>query len=998
MKIQKNNKEQLERETEELRSRVSQLEESEAKYFAMERTVKQREEAFRLLYENAPLAYQSLDENGCLLEINPAWSDLLGYSREEVIGQWCGEFLTAAYREKFEVYFPQFKASGAIHGIEFEMAKKDGAPVVVAAYGRIGHDEQGRFRQTHCILRDITEQKRAEEASGRSEKIYRQMFERSRAVKLLIDPESGQLIDANPAAESFYGYSAEDLKRMKISDINTLPPEQVFAEMTKAKTMQRSHFFFKHRLASGEIRDVEVHSSPLDLGNKTILYSIIHDVTERKRQEEIGRARLSLMEFAESHTLEELLRATLDRAEALTQSQIGFCRFLEADQKTLSLQAWSTNTIGRMCTAEGRGLHYDISEAGVWVDCIHERRAVVHNDYSALPHRKGLPPGHAPVVRELVVPVFRGNRIVAILGVGNKPANYEERDVFMVSLLADLAWDIAEQKLARDALERSEARFRKLYDEAPVAMYISNRNGEIVSVNKTFLEVLGYGREEVLGRGPESFLTSDSRQRMPKIREKFWSEGQASDLSLEIVTKDGTSRHVVADSVALEDPLRGLFALTVFRDITEQKLAEEALARSVEVLRLVFENMNSGLLVLDKYQRIVLANRYARECLSITDEMLGRPLLEAFSHGEALLGDALPWEHKEAVLIIPGNEQKVIGFNSALTPDKNLRVVLFRDITLILENEDRRKRAEQLGVVGELAAKLSHEIKNPLASVFLGLQGLRKADDLSEDSRLALDIISGEVDRLNENIRHVLEAARPLDLSPSLLSLDEWLGNCVRIHRLAARNKEIDIELTGGPNGVCVTFDESALRRVMTNLIQNALDACSPGGRVSVGWRLIGDQEKKTLAPQFVGAIVGIFVADTGSGLPEDVRQSAVFRPFFTTKPMGTGLGLAVVYDLIERHGGTIRINRLGGMTVFEVLLPAGDRSPCWEASCDDVCGSPGREIACQACEVWIRKVGRFCWTVKGRGTRAETGMWPNTCLNCRIFRETNLSYFTPKE
>ena len=171
-------------------------------------------------------------------------------------------------------------------------------------------------------------------------------------------------------------------------------------------------------------------------------------IAERKRAENIMHARLRLLKFAESHSLEEFTQATLDESEALTASTIGFYHLVEADQRTLSLQTWSTNTLQHMCTAEGKGQHYEVAKAGVWVDCVHQRRPVIHNDYDALPHRKGMPPGHAPVVRELVVPIFRANKIVAIIGVGNKPSDYDEWDVEAVSLLGDLSWDITERKRA----------------------------------------------------------------------------------------------------------------------------------------------------------------------------------------------------------------------------------------------------------------------------------------------------------------------------------------------------------------------------------------------------------------------------------------------------------------------------------------------------------------------------------------------------------------------
>jgi PAS domain S-box-containing protein len=147
-------------ELERLRRRVAELEESEAGLKGTERLLKETEERFRSLYENAPLGYQSLDEDGHFLEVNQAWLDTLGYSRKEVIGKWFGDFLAPGYQEHFRINFPKFKAAGEIHGVEFEMLRKDGSQISVALDGHIGRDEQGRFKQTHCILHDVTERKR----------------------------------------------------------------------------------------------------------------------------------------------------------------------------------------------------------------------------------------------------------------------------------------------------------------------------------------------------------------------------------------------------------------------------------------------------------------------------------------------------------------------------------------------------------------------------------------------------------------------------------------------------------------------------------------------------------------------------------------------------------------------------------------------------------------------------------------------------------------------
>jgi PAS domain S-box-containing protein len=155
------------------------------------------------------------------------------------------------------------------------------------------------------ILLDISELKKVEEALKESEKRYRSLFMNNHSVMLIIDPESADIVDANPAATSFYEWSYEELTRKKLTDINTLTERQVFQEMKRAKLKGGRVFHFKHRLASGKIRDVEVYSGPIKVYGRELLYSIIHDITKRRQAE------LSLIEKRKelenkTHELEEV--------------------------------------------------------------------------------------------------------------------------------------------------------------------------------------------------------------------------------------------------------------------------------------------------------------------------------------------------------------------------------------------------------------------------------------------------------------------------------------------------------------------------------------------------------------------------------------------------------------------------------------------------------------------------------------------------------------------
>jgi PAS domain S-box-containing protein len=342
---------------------------------------------------------------------------------------------------------------------------------------------------------------------------------------------------------------------------------------------------------------------------------VLVDISERRRIEESLRFRLSLLDYAVAHSLEELLQRTLDLIGTLTDSPIGFYHFVEPDQNTLRLAAWSTRTVKEFCSAKAQDSHYPIAQAGVWVDCVHERRPVIHNDYASLPHRKGLPEGHAPITRELVVPIIRSDLLVAIVGVGNKPSDYNDGDVQIVSHLADVAWTIIERKRTEESLRRSEQRFRSLFQSMAegfaLCEMIYDEAGRPVdfrylAVNSAFSTLTGLPVGQVWGR--------TVREVLPGI-ESHWIEAFAR------VVQSGQAERIENSVRELDreyevhawctDP--GRFAV-VFSDVTERKRAEKILqdseVRSREAAQVLAEadrNKNQFLAMLSHELRNPLA-------------------------------------------------------------------------------------------------------------------------------------------------------------------------------------------------------------------------------------------------------------------------------------------------------------------------------------------------------------------------------------------------------
>ncbi|MRR52516.1 MAG: PAS domain S-box protein, partial [Rhodocyclaceae bacterium] len=411
-------------------------------------TERKRGEEALLQYENVvSSSTDAMSLVGCdyvYMTVNNTYLRRTGLARDQIVGKPVAEIMGQAdFDEVIKPRIDQCLAGDTVIYSEWFDFPAEGRRHVDVTYSPCWNRKQ-EVTGVVVIARDVTERKRAEETLAHSEGLLK----RTQSLAKVGGWEWDVQAQAMSWTEETYR-----IHEMTPGEVPTGSAEHITRSLACYDEPNRTQILeaFRRCAEEGESYDYEVPFTTAKgrrMWVRTIAVAVwdggkiarvagnLVDITERKRTEEVLQARLRLSEAAGKIGMEELLRQALDETERITGSSIGFVHFFDEDQKALSLQMWSTNTLAKLCSAEGKGRHYGLDEAGVWADCIRERRPVIHNDYPALPHRKGMPAGHTPVVRELVVPILRNERIVAVLGVGNKPQEYDQRDVEMVQSLA----------------------------------------------------------------------------------------------------------------------------------------------------------------------------------------------------------------------------------------------------------------------------------------------------------------------------------------------------------------------------------------------------------------------------------------------------------------------------------------------------------------------------------------------------------------------------------
>ncbi len=252
-----------------------------------ERELLDSEARFRQIAETAQEWIWEVDTEGLYTYSSPMVESLLGFTPDELVGKkYFYDFFLPEEKEKLKsTALELFSKKEIFRNYENTNLHKNGQKVILSTSWSPIFDEYGNLKGYCGVDEDITERRKSEKAVRESETKFRNLFYNHAAVKMIIDPENGNIVEANKAAASFYGWPVETLKNMNIGQINVLPEEDFEREVKRVLSSKKFHFEFRHRKADGNLVDVEVFGSVIENENKELLHSIIYDISEKKKAE-----------------------------------------------------------------------------------------------------------------------------------------------------------------------------------------------------------------------------------------------------------------------------------------------------------------------------------------------------------------------------------------------------------------------------------------------------------------------------------------------------------------------------------------------------------------------------------------------------------------------------------------------------------------------------------------------------------------------------------------
>jgi len=902
MNIREKTREELIIEVQELKQTVNSLEATiEANLLAHKVTrenLDASEERFQQLFNKAPLGYQSLDSAGIFIEVNQQWLDTLGYQREEVIGRWFGDFLNPTFRDEFRKRFPIFKALGKIHS-EFEMIHKNGSVLFIAFEGRIGYDSNGDFKQTHCIIQDITENRNAEKALKKSEEKYRLLYENA-GIGIGYYKVDGTIISFNNIAAQNMNGVPEDFNGKSILDIFPKPEADFYYDRINKAVASENPVVYEDEIslkngvkyflstfmrivnANGEIEGIQILSQ---------------DISERKSAEDraikIGQHYQALIEKAPDGIV-------------LIDSQGNF-RYISPAAKRM---------FGYSPTDEISGNPADYTHPDDVQRVLYELGKILED------------PTYVPSIEYRFIDKYgRWHWIETTFS--NLLANPNVESIVLNF------HDITERKL-------SEAMFKDIVEKNPMSIQILDINGYPIQINPAHTKLFGVvppsdysvlKDPQLLSLGFEKLFERIRKGEVVYFPDSYYNVHDVDPSFPDSAVWVKALGFTLNDINGNPDKI-----VLLHENITERKNAEA-------LLNDIIENNPLSIQVVDKDGYTIRGNPAFIELFgsvpppefSIFEDLKSKSpdlekLVSRVKNGEMVHLPDIYFNAHDAIdeapdiplwiraLIFPlkdssGKPERFVFMHENITERKIAEQELIK-AKEHAEESDRLKSA--------FLANMSHEIRTPMNGI-LGFSELLKNPGLTgKQQQEYIGIIEKSGARMLNIINDIVDISKIeaglMNVSIRETDINEKIEYIYMFFKPQVEEKGMQLLYRNSlpQNEAIIKTDNEKVNSILTNLVKNAIKF-SEEGSIEFGYERRGND-------------LEFFVKDTGIGISKE-RQEAIFERFIQADisdrmaRQGAGLGLSISKAYVEMLGGKIRVESEPGRgSVFYFTLPYNNK------------------------------------------------------------------------
>jgi PAS domain S-box-containing protein len=869
---------------------------------------KEREKRFQAIFDGAFEFLALLSQDGNLIEANQTALDYIGASMKSVFGRPFWETpwwsVSREQQERLKAAIIEEAARGIFVRFEAQHRNPGGDIDTIDFSLRPLFNDVSRVTLIIAEGRRITERKRMEQALSDSEQQFRVLFQLATVGMAQVEPATGRFLSVNAKFCQITGYSADELLNKTFLDL-TYPADRE-ANQAGFQSLMRGdapeHDLTKRylrkdgsivwvRVAAGVIRDLA--------GRPLRAQAIVEDLTERKNAEEALRARAELE----------------DRLQKIVATAPGVLCTLKMELDGTLCMPYSTRAIEAIypgikvedliLDAEPLFASAHPDDVGRLRDSIRESARKLtpwRHEYRVLHPERG----------ELWI---EGNSV---------PQLQSDGSILWHGFLLEIT--------ERKRVEEQARRWERVFEQAEFGLAHSTAtaiatDNVILEVNSSFARQRGYTREELKGKSVLDLYPPEVRE---ELRERLVEINRTGHVVFETIhqRKDGTRFPALMEVDLIKDAKGDLVSRVAYAlDISELRQAQEEIKRNAEWLKSVIATTQDAVVSIDRQARVVLFNPAAERMFGYTsNEIVGNKvnilMAEPYAseHDEYLTR----YESTRAAHVI-GTVRTVmakrktgelfpieISVAEIVTDQQVPYVAIIRDISENSRLQAQLVENERLAAIGSTAAKLGHEIANPLNGISLGMELLEKriakqADSPDPELYRSIKSLKNEISNLRQVVGQFRRISRKekYDFEPSLLT--ELVREVVEFQRPYFEEIHVEAQMRFPPDFPSCNIDRAKMNQVLLNLLKNAAESMPNGGRIDV-------------AANVSERAVSVEITDTGTGIPLGFDP---FEPFVTTKKDGTGVGLVISRQIVAAHHGRLSYRSQADQgTTFRIELP----------------------------------------------------------------------------